>query len=699
MAEPETKSRDGETAPAEKDTPKRSLFSYAGFNTLFAGSLCGTLADRLYQMSLVAAALIIFADPTEQSNIGPQKVAQIQIVGTIPGLLLYAATGSLVDSYDRRRLMMFIKGLKVFAVLLLVPLLWSVIQLDPKNPNQALQALLKSKWIWCLGTVVLLNFISVPFSPCRAAAIPDVAPDEHRSLGASLMATTGLISLLVGTFVGGELAASSLGPARTVLIASGLYAVASFLFSRLPDAVAVPGNKRPKQGDPKEAVPENAGLAGYLAGMWEGIVYCAKRPAVLGLIYFETAFWTVGSAFYVLVLFHAENVLKLVGKEETLFFSRALGCAGVGLFAGAIGIGKVCRKVSPIVTYTPAFILISCGLYGVFHSQPEPGVGGAPGWVYPLMFGLGLGGGLVLGRVDADVLATADAEIRGRVFSLKAMAFAATILITMLTITEAGLPKEDIAKIIKWMPRALFLSLPLVFLLSWIIDIAIWSKRGDSELPGPVHRFGYRVLRLIGRILFKIFFRYEVQGRENVPLTGPLVLAANHASFIDPILLGCTTDRLVQYIMYASYYRSFAHPIFRFLRCIPVDEKDSLGALKAGVHSLKEGACIGIFPEGRVSADGKLNPPMRGALFLAQRSGAQVVVVALKGNHDGLPRGAWFPRFKKIMPIIGKPFTVAKTLSKKETAELTDNMMAELATKLGTEPPEKTADKIPEKGE
>src|SRR6185503_17455577 len=117
-------------------------------------------------------------------------------------------------------------------------------------------------------------------------------------------------------------------------------------------------------------------------------------------------------------------------------------------------------------------------------------------------------------------------------------------------------------------------------------------------------------------------FRYEVIGAENIPASGPVVLCANHASFIDPLLLGCSTNRIVQYIMYASYYRSLAHPIFRFLRTIPVDERGGTAALKAGMRSLKQGACVGIFPEGRVSADGNLQPPQGGVLFLAQRSGA-----------------------------------------------------------------------------
>jgi 1-acyl-sn-glycerol-3-phosphate acyltransferase len=124
-----------------------------------------------------------------------------------------------------------------------------------------------------------------------------------------------------------------------------------------------------------------------------------------------------------------------------------------------------------------------------------------------------------------------------------------------------------------------------------------------------------------------------------------------------------------------------------------------LGALKAGIHSLEQGACIAIFPEGTVCADGKLQPPERGALFLAQRSGATVVPVAICGNHAAWPRQAKLPRFSKIKLIVGEPFVVPKDLSKKEMAEMTDKLMRDLAMLLKVDPPPSTADKIKDRGE
>jgi 1-acyl-sn-glycerol-3-phosphate acyltransferase len=302
--------------------------------------------------------------------------------------------------------------------------------------------------------------------------------------------------------------------------------------------------------------------------------------------------------------------------------------------------------------------------------------------------------------------------MRGRVFSIKAMAFAVTILATMLfiteaglltsiwpwlanalEITEAGLSDPQKREITLWMPRAMFMLFPLVFVLSWAVDIAIWARRPDTTLSTGIF---FKFCRVFCRVLVKVLFRFEVVGAENFPKSGPVVVAANHASFIDPILLGCATDRTVQYIMYSSYYRGIGHPFFRFLKCIPVDESGRTAALKAGMRSLKEGACIGIFPEGHVSEDGKLQPPQGGMLFLAQRSGAPIIPVALKGNYEAFPRHAWLPRFSKIKVIVGKPFHVSKDLSREETAEKADELMQWFADQLGLAPPPKSKGKAEE---
>jgi MFS family permease len=226
----------GVTLPAaEGPVPGRSLFAYGGFDKLFLGSLSGKLADRIYQMTLVAAGNVVFA-LTNSENV----LAQVQIWGTIPLFFAYPLLGTLIDSVDRRRLMWGLMALKGVVVFLFLWLLWPVRENTPAEAKAAVA----SAWWFGLALVCILNLIDSPFGPARASAVPDVAPPEHRGLGASLMATSGLIATLLGTLLGG-LAADprKLGPANTIFIAAALYGVSSLLLMWLPHAVTVPDRK------------------------------------------------------------------------------------------------------------------------------------------------------------------------------------------------------------------------------------------------------------------------------------------------------------------------------------------------------------------------------------------------------------------------------------------------------------------------
>ncbi|MFH0938794.1 MAG: MFS transporter, partial [Planctomycetota bacterium] len=689
-----------------------SLFSYRGFNMLFLGSLFGKLADRLYQMAMVAAAFVVFVGSSSEN-----QLAYIQIVATVPLVFAYTLTGALVDAVDRRRLMYGLMAVKCVLVFGLLPLLWAIQQ----DANSEQIQWVRDHWKYALGLVFLLSLVDAPFGPARAAAVPDVAPREHYRLGASLMATSGLISLLLGTLIGSFLAQTRyLGPAQTILIAAGCYAFSSLLLLLLPNAVAVPGRLREKSGDLAK-IPQMT-LREYLIELRDGFRYCGKTRGVFELIFFETAFWCLGSAFYLLFAWHMDFHLHLRADNKTQCLGLALGAAGVGLFIGAISAGKLSRKVSPIVTYPLAFLIMGLGTLMIFQFsnviEQSPGqtaqfkhgdwvvatlANGAkienaridlekvapPGMVNarlpeqteltPILkanvtllvgtltttwllfvcgagFIVGLGGGLLLGRVDADVLSIVDERMRGRVFSVKAIAFTAALLGTMGPLTISGDMMK--ANLVTWFGLGIMIAFLPALLLSWNVDIAIWARKGDTEAPGAIHRLGYAATRCACWLLLKILFRYKVHGAEKIPASGPCVLIANHASFMDPIFLGCATRRITRYTMYASYYQSWAHPIFRFLRCIAVDEKSTLAALKANTRALEEGACIGIFPEGRITDDGRLQSPQHGALFLAQRSGAQVTPVAIKGNYQAFPRQAKLPRCSQVQVFVLEPFVV-----------------------------------------
>lgn len=210
-------------------------------------------------------------------------------------------------------------------------------------------------------------------------------------------------------------------------------------------------------------------------------------------------------------------------------------------------------------------------------------------------------------------------------------------------------------------------------------------RRKDTSLyhtPSWAALASLKVSRALLRALMRLLFRYEVVGAEKLPKSGPVVLIANHACFIDPIFMACSTNRYVQFLMYSTFYHSWARPLFRFLCTIPIDENDYVGALKSGMRALRDGVCLGVFPEGAVSYDGKLLPMKGGALLLAQRASAPVVALTITGNHAVLPRGAWFPRPRKLKIIVSDPRMLATGMDRDELEKVMHEICAEMERNL-----------------
>jgi 1-acyl-sn-glycerol-3-phosphate acyltransferase len=172
--------------------------------------------------------------------------------------------------------------------------------------------------------------------------------------------------------------------------------------------------------------------------------------------------------------------------------------------------------------------------------------------------------------------------------------------------------------------------------------------------------------------LGKIVFDFDVRGVENVPLRGGVLAAANHASYLDPPLLGNATPRVMYYMARADLFRGkLAGPFIRLWGAFPIGrDKWSAGGLKEARRKLKEGKLVMFFPEGTRSYDGGLRKPMVGAGLLAYAADAPVVPTYIDGSFESYPRGARFPRRAKITVCFGPPVDMARYREQDGTKEL-----------------------------
>ena len=167
----------------------------------------------------------------------------------------------------------------------------------------------------------------------------------------------------------------------------------------------------------------------------------------------------------------------------------------------------------------------------------------------------------------------------------------------------------------------------------------------------------YRFSRVLISFLARLFFRLQVFGVDHVPKTGGCIIAANHVSFLDPPLLACgIPHRYVRYLARDTLMKPWAKKILLSIAVIPMSrDRGDLGALKKALQFLKEGSCIGLFPEGTRSADGEVKEAKGGIGFLVAKSGVPLIPAYLDGTFEAYPRGAKRIKPCKIKVFYGEP--------------------------------------------
>ncbi len=168
--------------------------------------------------------------------------------------------------------------------------------------------------------------------------------------------------------------------------------------------------------------------------------------------------------------------------------------------------------------------------------------------------------------------------------------------------------------------------------------------------------------RFILFLIFKIFFRLRVFGRENFPAEGPVIVAPNHVSFLDPVLVGVAAPPKLNYLARDTLFKSrfFARMLYA-VDVSPIKrESGDINAFKTALSKLSQRKPILIFPEGTRSIDGNLQEPKTGIGFLQIASGASILPCYVKGSVEAWPRHSKFPRVSPVSVYFGRPLKFEK---------------------------------------
>ena len=294
------------------------------------------------------------------------------------------------------------------------------------------------------------------------------------------------------------------------------------------------------------------------------------------------------------------------------------------------------------------------------------------------IIGVGACGGALMVFITTMIQRSVPKRFHGRLFALEGLCYFTALSMA----TGLGAVLQQAVKAGR---------LDLEALSGWLVALALLVALG---IVAATEWLRFKWMRRVAWLILKVWCRVEIVGRENVPRRGALIVAANHSSWIDTVLIAMAVPRVVHYLTVAQMYNYWLfRPFMRMFGAIPIPESGgAAGVLKTSIDILKRGRAFGIFPEGQLSPDGRIGRAREGIGLVAQRAGAPILPVALIGAFDALPRHGRVLRPRKIRVHIG---TLIDPTGK-DREQITAETMIAIARMLGqTYPPEDTGTSEP----
>ena len=558
------------------------------FGPFFATQFLGAFNDNVFKNALV---ILIAYQVTLTGGLRPEVLVNLAgALFILPFFVFSATAGQLADKFDKARVIRALKLLEIAIAVL------GGIALAHRSVSLLLVALF------------LFGLQSTLFGPVKYSILPRTLAEKELVGGNGIVETGTSIAILAGTIVGGLLIARSDGasvvvPALIIVVALAGYAASRFI-PPVPSA------------DPALRIGWNP-----VTGTWALFAVARRNRTVFLSILGISWFWFFG--FMLLSQFPAYAKDILGGNEHVA--TLLLAALSVGIGAGSL----LCERMSghKVELGLVPFGSIGLSLFaldlsfsgperasaalagaGAFLAQP-----GSTRVLFDLLM-IGLFGGFFIVPLYALIQSRAEKQHQSRVI-------AANNVLNAVFMVSAALV------------AALFLELgvtvPQLFLLTAALNAAV-----AIYIYTLVPEF---LMRFLAWLLVHSVYRVEKSGLENIPEEGPAVLVCNHVSFVDAVVIMAASPRPIRFVMDYHIYRTpVLNFIFRTGGAIPIaSAKESPETLERAydeiAKALEAGQLVAIFPEGRITDTGELNPFRGGISRIIEKTPVPVVPMALRG--------------------------------------------------------------------
>ncbi len=597
----------GQQAAAADAHPNQfALLRQRRFAPFFWTQFTGAANDNLFKFAFTVMV-------TYQLSVGwlPPALAGL-VIGALfilPFVLFSATSGQLADKYNKTRLMRFTKDLEI-AIMLIAA--WGFIM---------------GQVGVLLGCIFLMGLQSTLFGPVKYAYLPEVLGERELTGGNGMIEMGTFVAILLGNVVGGLVVAMpEVGHQNVAFACVALAIVGRVTAARIPMVPAA---------DPGLKINWNP-----FTETWRNLKLARGNIVVFRSLLGISWMWFFGAVFLSQFPSFAKEVLhgdEQVASALLVVFSIGIGTGSLlcellsrrHVEIGLVPLGAIGMSVFAFDLY-----LASRGLpavpaqgLGAFLAQPTH-------WrVLFDLFALSLSAGLYSVPMYALIQLRSPKTHRARIIAANNILNALFMIASSLIVGQLLTHGVTIPQVFG-----------LVALANAVVGLYIF-------LLVPEY-----LLRFIAFLLSRLIYRFRVVGDEHIPVQGPAIVACNHVSFIDPVLLMAASPRPIRFVM---DHRIFATPVlgwlFRLAKAIPVapqkeDPATYAAAFDAADQVLADGDLLGIFPEGGITRDGELMPFKAGIMKILERRPVPVVPVALTNLW-----GSFFSRVERGQAMV-KPF-------------------------------------------
>ena len=598
----------------------------------------------------LARWLVIGLGKRAALSVGATEAA-VLAVGTIfyvlPFILFAWLAGWLADRFAKRSIVIGGKFAEVvIAVITAAIVAWGA------GSGPVLAGLPLGLWL-LMAAIGLFAIQTTLLNPSLLGTIPETVPSDRLSAANGIFAMVSLAATLVGMSLGNWLAdatwlspatdASRPLPAWLAGLPAGHAAPAAVLLATVAlvgwlASLAMP---RVRAADPQAAFPRNA-----LAATFRDIRLLLATPKLAGAAAGIVFFWAIAAVVQLNVDQYAFESGATAQGQVTPLLLALVGGIGLGsLIAGRSsrrGIEAGSKVDLGFVPFGMLLVLVACGALALSSREIFGGDAPAALRLVPPVFWLavlGIGAGMFDVPLEAYLQEQSPPEKLGTVLAATNMLVFTAMLVASIAYYGLRVPVglgETAAPLLS--ARGIFGLFSLLALVA--IAVAVWAA------PRATLRF------FVGGIVGTIW-RFRVCQEENVPTKGPLVIAANHLSWLDGFLLPLAAPRPVRMVVYGPNIQGkFLNMLADQWRFILFDPKPkSIGrALKAIQGGLAEGDCIGIFCEGGISRTGQILGFKRGLEWLLERVESPILPASIDGMWGSLlsySEGRYFTKWPR----------------------------------------------------